>query len=75
MFLICIKHCDPFYSHRLSPNLSLSVGAGQEAEDFPLVLLQLIDVHPHLFTGCISRAIDFRCIVGMIDVLSRKDYI
>lgn len=60
------------YSHRLVSYLSLSVGAGQEATDLPFILFHPINVHPQLFTGCVSRAVDFRCIVGVINVLSKN---
>lgn len=52
--------------------LSLSVGAGQEATDLPL-LFHLIDVHPQLSTGCVSRTVDFRCVVGVINILSNNE--
>ena len=68
-FLICIIY---WFIHRLISYLRLSVGAGQEATDLTLILFHLIDVHPQLFTGCVSRAVDFRCIVGVINVLSKN---
>lgn len=51
--------------------LSLCVGAGEEATDLPL-LFHLIHVHPQLFAGYISRTIDLRCVVGVINTLSKK---
>lgn len=53
-------------------HLSLSVAAGQEAADLPL-LSRLVHVHPQLSTGCVSWTVRFRGVVGVIDILSKNE--
>lgn len=54
--------------------LSLPVGAGQEATDLPL-LSHLTHVHPQLSSSSVARAVDFRDVVGVIDILSKRETI
>lgn len=54
--------------------LSLPVGAGQEAADLPL-LSHLIRIHPQLSAGSIARTVDFRRVIGVIDILSEIETI
>lgn len=71
-FVVFTVNIGDFFCIKLISYLGLSVGAGQDPVDLPLILLHIIHVRPQLFTGCISRTVDFRCVVGVIDVLSKK---
>lgn len=55
-----------YYLRLIDLYLSLSVAAGRKSTHLP----RLLPVHPQLFTGCISRTVDLRCVVGVINILS-----
>lgn len=52
--------------------LSLPVSAGQEAPDLPL-LSHLTHVHPQLSTSSVATTVDFRDVVGVIDILAKNE--